>query len=57
MTRGTFIECCADLVIRVMRSSAVRVMDHNDILQAEKGVHGNNVAERIGSMAAGVTGD
>ncbi len=57
MIRGTFIECCADPLIGVIRSSAVCVMDHNEILQVDKGIYDNNVAERIGSMATSVAGD
>ena len=57
MTRGTFIKCRPDLLICIICGSAVCVMDHNKILQVEKGVHGNDVAERIGSQAAGVAGD
>ena len=57
MARGTFVEDRTDLLIREARSSAVCVMDHDEVLEVEKGVHGNDVAESVTSMAAGVAGD
>jgi hypothetical protein len=32
-------------------------MDHNEILKVKKEVYGNDIAERIGSMAASVSSD